>query len=284
MSTSMVVLAGVIAVAAAVRSTWSPCGWSMLSTITPLTERSRGHRFGVTALWFVLGSTVGGLLLGVSGATIGLVIRWAGPSSTVLWSIAGSAGLAAAALDVGIIGPALPHHRRQVSEVWIDEYRPWVYGVGFGVQIGSGLATYIMTAAVYLTIVFAGLLVATNGVLAALSIGLVFGLARGLAVLLGGMITTPGRLLGFHRRFAELTEPVRFGVAGVEVAAGLFAATAAFGVTGLMVACAVLAFGGAAMFASRRAQPERAPMSMPASAAFSTGASTERRAKDPMTA
>ena len=41
------VLAGVVAVAAAIRSTWSPCGQSMLSTITPLGEAGRGNRFGV---------------------------------------------------------------------------------------------------------------------------------------------------------------------------------------------------------------------------------------------
>ena len=51
--------------AAAVRSTWSPCGQSMLSQITPFTERARHHRFGVTAGWFVVGSVVGGATLGV---------------------------------------------------------------------------------------------------------------------------------------------------------------------------------------------------------------------------
>ena len=53
-----------IALSAAVRSTWSPCGRSMLSTITPIGERARGHHFGVTASWFVLGGVLGGLGLG----------------------------------------------------------------------------------------------------------------------------------------------------------------------------------------------------------------------------
>ena len=64
MNNVLVILAAVVAVAAAVRSTWSPCGQSMLSTITPLAERTRGHRFGVTATWFVVGATVGGVTLG----------------------------------------------------------------------------------------------------------------------------------------------------------------------------------------------------------------------------
>src|SRR5262245_28638289 len=56
MSTLIPVLGVVVAVAAAVRSTWSPCGLSMLSSITPFGERSRGHRYSVTAAWFVVGA------------------------------------------------------------------------------------------------------------------------------------------------------------------------------------------------------------------------------------
>ena len=62
MSPVLIVGAAVTVVVAAVRSTWSPCGWSMLSTITPLTERGRGHRFGATASWFVGGAVLGGAL------------------------------------------------------------------------------------------------------------------------------------------------------------------------------------------------------------------------------
>ena len=63
-SAGIAVLATVTAVAAAARSTWSPCGLSMLSTITPLAEASRGRRFRSTAAWFVVGALVGGATLG----------------------------------------------------------------------------------------------------------------------------------------------------------------------------------------------------------------------------
>jgi hypothetical protein len=75
--TLLVTLAALTAVAAAARSTWSPCGLSMLSTITPMAERSRGRRWGLTALWFVLGAVLGGATLGLlaaagaAGATLG---------------------------------------------------------------------------------------------------------------------------------------------------------------------------------------------------------------------
>jgi len=288
-SATLIVVAVVTAGAAALRSTWSPCGWSMLSTITPLTERARGHRFGVTAAWFVAGSSLGGMLPGLIGAGLAVVIGWVGLSATGIWSLLLVGALAAAALDAGRVGPALPHHRRQVSEVWVDEFRPWVYGSGFGVQIGCGLATYIMTGAVYLTALLAGLVGAANGLVGALAIGVFFGFSRGLAVLLGAVITTPARLVGFHRRFDAAGEPVRLAVIAVEVVLALISASAAFGSPGVVTA-ATGVLGVAGMIAAPTVvrvigrQRGRSPMVMPASAPLSTAVSTDRREKDPMTA
>ena len=58
------VLGVIVALAAAVRSSWSPCGRSMLSSITPIGERGRGNRYGATATGFVIGGLVGGACLG----------------------------------------------------------------------------------------------------------------------------------------------------------------------------------------------------------------------------
>ena len=49
MNATVVVLGLVVALAAAVRSTWSPCGQSMLSQLTPVGEASRGYRYRTTA-------------------------------------------------------------------------------------------------------------------------------------------------------------------------------------------------------------------------------------------
>ena len=152
----LVTLAAIVAVAAAIRSTWSPCGLSMLSTITPMAERSRGRRWGLTATWFVLGAVLGGATLGLLAVLGAVVVGAVGLSSTVALGVAAVLALVAAGMDLGI-GTEMPHHRRQVDEVWLDQYRSWVYGLGFGWQIGSGLSTYIMTAAVYLTIALAAL-------------------------------------------------------------------------------------------------------------------------------
>jgi hypothetical protein len=251
----LVALAAVTAVAAAARSTWSPCGLSMLSTITPLAERSRGRRWGLTVVWFVLGATLGGAstgLLAVAGAAL---LRTVGLGTTAALGLAAVAALVAACMDLGI-GTRMPHHRRQVDEVWLDQYRSWVYGAGFGWQIGTGLATYIMTAAVYLTFVLAAL---TASPAIAMGIAVLFGLTRGLAILLGAGLTEPERLRRFHRRFDELGPMVRWAVIVVQLAVATVAAAAAWGPLGAAGAAALAALaalitrGGAPAPAARPA-------------------------------
>ncbi len=153
----VVILAVVTAAATAVRSTWSPCGLSMLSTVTPLAEAGRGRRWSITALWFVAGAVLGGLTLGAAMAGLAALGGSLGISTTTVLAVATVAALVCAASDLDPFGVHIPFHGRQVNERWLDQYRAWVYGGGFGWQIGSGLATYITTAGVYLTILLAAL-------------------------------------------------------------------------------------------------------------------------------
>lgn len=224
MTDLVAVLAAVAALTAAVRSTWSPCGLSMLSTITPLAERGRGHRYRSTAAWFVVGATVGGATLGAVMAAGAAAVGAAhlGPAAAGALAAAGAA--LAAASDARLTGRSLPIHRRQVNELWLDQFRPWVYGAGFGWQIGCGLATYIMTAGVYLTILLS---VLTGRPAVALAIGVLFGVVRGLAVLLSAPITSPAALVAFHRWFDPLGERVRRSVVGVLAGCATAAAAAA---------------------------------------------------------
>ena len=193
-------VASLVALAAAVRSTWSPCGLSMLSTITPLSEGAKGHSYRATAAWFVFGAVAGGATLGAAMALLALGVHGLHLSPTVIGATAFGAALLAAASDAGISWMRLPVHRRQVNERWLDQYRPWVYGSGFGWQIGTGLSTYITTAAVYLMVVLGAL---TTVPLAALAVGTGFGLVRGLAVLMTRHLTDPAGLRSFHRRFTD---------------------------------------------------------------------------------
>jgi hypothetical protein len=211
----LVWLALVIAVAAAVRSTWSPCGLSMLSTVTPLAEEGRGHKYRSTAAWFIVGSIVGGATLGVGAALLAGMIGVAGVSTNTALALGAIAAIVTASSDLRLFGVHLPINPRQVNELWLGKFRPWVYGAGFGWQIGVGFATYIMTGAVYLTVALAAL---TGSPAIAFGICVAFGLCRGLAIMLGSTITSTERLMAFHRRFDSLAEPVRRGVIGVQLA------------------------------------------------------------------
>jgi hypothetical protein len=229
-------LAVVAAIAAAVRSTWSPCGLSMLSTITPLAEQGRGYRYRSTALWFVAGALTGGLILGAGTAMLAGLVALVDLSARGALVAGGVLAVAAAAIDLGLLGPSIPHHRRQVNELWLGRYRSWVYGAGFGLQIGTGLATYIMTAAVYLTI---GLAALTGSAWAAFGIAMVFAGVRAAAIFLSAGLTTPQRLTAFHRRFDALAEPVRRVVIGVELVVVATVAGVVWGIAGLVGALVV---------------------------------------------
>jgi hypothetical protein len=221
MTAWLILAVGVVTVMAAVRSTWSPCGLSMLASITPLSEVGRGHRYRTTAWWFVVGSTVGGATLGLFVALLTVVVDVFSLTSREVIAVALGASALALASDAELGGFRLPVHHRQVNERWLDRFRPWVYGAGFGWQIGSGLATYIMTAGVYLLIVLAAL---TGKPWLGLVFGALFGLVRGLSVFLGRGITSAERLRAFHVRFYGSGPTVRRLMVGVDaLATALFA-------------------------------------------------------------
>jgi hypothetical protein len=226
------VLAGVVAVAAAIRSTWSPCGQSMLSTITPMGEASRGNRFRTTATWFIVGATLGGAVLGLGAAVLAAVIGAVGLSPPTALALAVLLCVIAAASDARVLGFNIPYHRRQVNEYWLDDYRAWVYGAGFGFQIGLGLATYIMSSAVLLLIALGAL---TGNPITALVIGTLFGLVRGLGVLPGARLTTPAKLAEFHVRFEARGVQSLHLVIAVELLAAIVASAAVWGAVGALV-------------------------------------------------
>jgi hypothetical protein len=222
MTTWLVVATTAVTLAAAVRSTWSPCGLSMLASITPLAEVGRGHRFRTTASWYVAGSVIGGATLGLCVAALTLAVEALSLPSRTVTVLALAASVVAVLSDARIGGFHLPVHHRQVNERWLDRFRPWVYGAGFGWQIGSGLATYIMTAAVYLMIVLSAL---TGQPFLGVAFGVLFGLGRGLSVCLGRHITSTEALTAFHRQFFTWGPTAARSTVAVEIlATTLFAA------------------------------------------------------------
>ncbi len=240
--TTMFVLGTVVALAAAARSTWSPCGLSMLSQLTPLGEAGRGQKYARTAAWFVAGTIGGGLTLGGLTALGAAFVAATGCSTDTAVALAAVGALAAAAIDARVLGFGPPWLCRQVNEAWLSQFRPWVYGGGFGWQIGAGVTTYVMTAAVPLLI---GVGALSGSPAIAFALGGLFGSLRGLAVFLGARIRTPDALYAAHRRFDAWTRPVRDAVIavllGVAVVGAWVAGAPAFAVlvTGTSVVVAI---------------------------------------------
>lgn len=166
----------------------------MLTSITPLGERGRGHRYALTMTAYVLGCLLGGATIGTLLGAVGALL----PSLPTLL-LGGLLCLAAAVADLR--GVRLG--RRQVDEDWLARYRGWVYGVGFGYQLGLGVVTVVTSAA---TLAVLGLALLSQSVLAGLALGLVFGGARALPALLLGRATSHDQLRTLAARI-ELHAP-----------------------------------------------------------------------------
>ena len=165
----------------------------MLASITPLGERARGSHWSVTVGFYVVAATVAGAAVGALAGLLGGVAGVDGAS------FAARAAVLAAALALGLlldVSGRLPTLRRQVNEDWLREYRGWVYGAGFGGQLGVGVTTIVTTSLVYVTLL-AAFLAATPARGAAIAGA--FGLARGATLLVGARVRRPGDLGRLHR-------------------------------------------------------------------------------------
>jgi hypothetical protein len=224
-----------VAVVAGLLGLWSPCGLSMLSTITPIGERGRDNRYASTATWYVIGATLGGLTI---GALVALPALAPIPTRVAALLVA-VAALIAMCSDGRVFGRSLPIHHRQVNERWLDHYRGWVYGIGFGWQIGTGVATYIMSAATYLLLVVPALLSPWLALVAWIT----FGCTRGLTVLVTRDIRTPTQLAALHVRINDSSTAIRNVLVvaeGVLLTCAAVTLGATAGVIGAAVALAVV--------------------------------------------
>ena len=189
----------------------------MLASITPLGERGRQRSWRTTAIAYAIGSVMGGgttgALLGALGSTVQTTLR---PAAGWILAI----GLLLVALfELGWLPVELPTIERQVNEDWLDEYRGWVVGVGFGFQLGAALVTIVTSPSVYLTFVAGAM---TGSIAAGAVVGAVFGLARALPLLVVRHVTTPQSLASVHNRMASLAGVAHFVVAGGVAALAVF--------------------------------------------------------------
>ncbi len=190
----------------------------MLTSISPLGERTRGNRWWLTVWWLSLGAVLGGAAIGAALGALGQALAGSLGDVARLVLLAGACALAAA-WDMS--SRRLPG-RRQVNEDWLVAYRSWVYGTGFGLQLGAAVATVVNTALVPLFMLAALLAGDTS---AGLVIGAAFGAARGATMALSSRVRTPDDLRRLHRRLDFHADRARRLGAGA--AAGLGCAAAA---------------------------------------------------------
>jgi len=190
----------------------------MLASITPLGERGRRSNWAVTASMHLLGSLLGGAAV---GALAGLVGWLALSDVSVRARLAALAFALALGLAWELARGAIPGPRRQVDERWLDRYRGWVYGLGYGAQLGAGLVTVVVSSSVYVVPVACLL---TADPLIGCAIGGVAGLLRGVTVFTAARVATPERLVAFHARMRAMERPARTAVLLLQLAlAGLTA-------------------------------------------------------------
>lgn len=176
----------------------------MLSSITPLGERGRHSRWGLTVCALIGGAALGGVLAGLLAGSIGAVLFAGKVGAGAVVGLA-AALLLGAAFDVEAAGLSLPTVRRQVDEAWLRRYRGWVYGLGFGVQLGAGVVTIVVASAVYAMLL--ACLLSASPALGAL-IGGCFGALRGMSVLAAGRARDPRRLMALHAAVLRGRGPV----------------------------------------------------------------------------
>jgi hypothetical protein len=170
----------------------------MLSSISPLGERARRARWGLTVTAYLVGSLAGGAVAGSVAAALGGLLPQSWRDSVWAVLLLALALLGGLVLDLRAGGHGLPSWRRQVDEAWLARYRGWVYGLGFGLQLGAGVLTIVTSSTVYAAL----LLAAWSGqVWVGLLIGVTFGLARALPILTLHDVQAPADL---HRTFVRL--------------------------------------------------------------------------------
>ena len=172
----------------------------MLASIHPLGERARGQRFSVTVVALTIGSIGGGAILGALLGGLGSFIGGSG-SVAIRAAVLAVAAVIAVAVD-GRRNGSVPSWHRQVNEDWLGRYRGWVYGFGFGAQLGVGVLTIVTTAAVYVTWIAAAMTASPGR---GLLVGARFGLARSFPLFASISLVTPDAIAARVRRLEGWT-------------------------------------------------------------------------------
>jgi hypothetical protein len=181
------------AAAAGVTGAWSPCGFSMVETLAPHGYAGRLRTTLAACLTFSLGALAGGAATFGGLALLGDAIGAGAPAVAAAIALAAAIGEARGAR-------ILPQVRRQVPESWRRRMPVPVAAGLYGVLLGLGFTTFILTFAVW---ALAAVSVAIGDPGLGLAIGLAFGAGRLLPVVVLAPTAGTERGAAFHAAMAE---------------------------------------------------------------------------------
>jgi hypothetical protein len=216
-----------LALVAGVTGAWSPCGFSMVETLAPQGYAGRLRTTAIACATFAAGALAGGAL-----TFGGLALLGAGLGANAPF-VAAAIAIAAAALEARG-ARILPQVRRQVPESWRRVLPVPLAAALYGVLLGLGFTTFILSFAVW---ALAGISVALGEPQTGLLIGLAFGAGRALPVI----ALAPSNGGSWHAAMAERPRILR-GLRALDALA-LAGAAAALAVTPAQAAVTVIASG-----------------------------------------
>jgi hypothetical protein len=205
------------ALAAGLTGAWSPCGFSMVETLAPAGYAGRLRTTLVACLTFTAGALAGGVLTFGGLATLGEALGAGGTGAAVLAAAVAVAAAVGEARGLRIV----PQVRRQVPESW-RRVLPVPLAAGlYGVLLGLGFTTFILTFAVW---ALAAVSVALGDPALGAVLGLAFGAGRALPVIALAPIADSDRGTAAHAAMAERPAILRGLRAADAVALALCAA------------------------------------------------------------
>jgi hypothetical protein len=190
---ALLLTAGLIA---GVTGAWSPCGFSMVDTLAPQGYAGRMRTTLVACVTFAAGALAGGVATFGGLALLGQALGAGGAAAIAVAAAVALAAAAGEARGARIV----PQVRRQVPESW-RRVLPLPLAAGlYGILLGLGFTTFILTFAVW---ALAGVSVALGDPALGLLVGLGFGLGRTLPVVILAPLAMTERGAAAHAAMAE---------------------------------------------------------------------------------
>jgi hypothetical protein len=184
------------ALAAGVTGAWSPCGFSMVETLAPAGYAGRLRTTLLACATFAVGALAGGVATFAGLARLGQALGAGGAGAAAVAAVVAVAAAVGEARGVRIV----PQVRRQVPESW-RRVLPVPLAAGlYGVLLGLGFTTFILTFAVW---ALAAVSVALGDPALGAVVGLAFGAGRALPVIALAPVAGTDRGNAAHAAMAE---------------------------------------------------------------------------------